>query len=581
MPPSRRKISTSSKAAPPPADAVSLANAYARDVVAGSIPACKWVRLACQRHLDDVERTSSGGWRYVFYAAKALRAVRFIEALPHVKGKWATSGERIKLPPWQAFIICSLFGWVDKSTGFYRFRRAYVCIPRKNGKSTLAAAIGLYKLAADGETGAEVYSGATTEKQAWEVFRPARQMAERTPAMRSAFGLSVHAKSLSVFRDGGRFEPVIGNPGDGASPSCAIVDEYHEHLSDSLHDTMLSGMGARDNPLLLVITTAGSDRSGPCYALQGDVQKVLDGRIQDDQQFGIIYTIDDEDDWKAEESLGKANPNFGISVSGEFLLEQQRGAVASARKQNTFRTKHLNCWVNADVAWMNMTAWDRCADTNLRIEDFHREYCFIGIDLASRVDIAASVRLFRRHIGGKAHYYLFGRYYLNEAKVEESANQHYAGWANEQLLTVTPGNITDYGWIADDLLSDSEQFRILEIPHDPWHAAALVQFVQAKEDWDQSVQFVEMRPTVQNFSPAMKELEAIVLDGRLHHDGDPIMSWMISNVVCHRDAKENIYPRKEREENKIDGPVALIMALGRAMLHEGGSVYDTRGIITV
>ena len=567
---------------PAPADGVARAHAYAREVVAGSRVACKWVKAACQRHLDDLQRSSRGGWDYVFEPKRALRAVKFIEALPHVKGRWATKGELIKLEPWQLFIICCLFGWIERRTGFYRFQLAYICVPRKNTKSTMAAGIGLFKLAADGEYGAEVYSGATTEKQAWEVFRPAKQMAERTPQLLEAFGITVNAKSLTIFGNGSRFEPVIGNPGDGASPSCAVVDEYHEHLSDSLYNTMLTGMGAREQPLLLVITTAGSDRSGPCYALQSDVQRMLDGKIKNERLFGIVYTIDETDDWKSEGALIKANPNFGVSVGADWLREQQQAAIQSARKQNIFKTKHLDCWVNADVAWMNMAAWDRLADPTLTLSDFERDECFVAIDLASRIDIAAKVRLFRRQIEGKDHYYCFPTFFLNEAAVEEKRNQSYAGWANEGRLTVTPGNITDYAWIADDLVADAGRFRVREVPYDPWQGAGLVQFVQAREDWTQTAEFVEVRQSVQNHSPAMKELEALVLDGRLHHDGDPVLGWMIGNVVCHRDAKDNIYPRKEREENKIDGAVALIMALGRAMANpDVGSAYDKGGVMVI
>lgn len=585
--PRNTKRRESSRPAPPSriraaADPLAVASAYAREVINGSRPACKWVRLACQRHLDDIGRSSRAAFPYRLDAHKAAKVCRFVEALPHVKGRWASGGERIKLEPWQVFLLVSVFGWVERATGNYRFRTVYCCVPRKNAKSTLAATIGLFKFAADGEYGAEVYSGATSEKQAWEVFRPARMMAERTPAFLRAFGVTVNAKTLVRFGDGSRFEPVIGNPGDGASPSCAIVDEFHEHATDSLFVTMRTGMGARENPLMFVITTAGSDRSGPCYALQLDAQKVLEGKVTDERMFAVIYGIDQDDDWKSEDALAKANPNFGVSVAADFLREQQQGAIQSARKQNAFLTKHLNVWVNADVSWMNMAAWDKCADPSLQLDDFAGEDCYIGIDLASRIDIASKVRIFRRDVGGKDHFYCFANHYLNEGAVEREDNQHYAGWAREGILTVTPGNMTDYPWVAEDLIKDSDRFRIVEIPHDPYQGAGLVTFVQARDDWDQSATFVEVKQSVQNLSPPMKELEALVLDGRFHHTGDPVLGWMISNVVCHRDANDNIFPRKERAENKIDGAVAAIMALGRAMAADPtGSVYDKRGIQTI
>jgi phage terminase large subunit-like protein len=537
-------------------------------VVNGQIDACKWVRAACSRHLRDLQQQKDPNFPFRFDEARASRACRFIEALPHVKDDFnhrAAKGERIKLCPWQKFVVVSIFGWLLKHTNTYRFRLVYVCVPRKNGKSILAAAIGLYKLAADGEFGAEVFSGATTEKQAWEVFRPAKNMAERTPELRRAFNITVNAKSLAIEKTASRFQPVIGKPGDGASPSCAIVDEYHEHPTDDLFDTMQTGMGARQNPLLLVITTAGSDRSGPCYALQQKVQAMLDGKVQNERLFGVIYTIDEADDWMAPEALRKANPNYDVSVEASFLLDAQRDAVQNARNQNIFKTKHLNVWVNADIVWMNMVKWDACADEHLALEQFLKDPCMIGVDLASRIDMAAKVKLFRRNLEGKAHFYAFGTYYLNEAAVDNVRNMHYQGWFNQNRLVVTPGNVTDYNWIANDLIQDGTTLYVREVPHDPYHAAALIQFIQARADWNQGVPFVEVRQTVQQMSPAMKELEAIVLDGRFHHDGDPVLGWMVSNVVCHRDAKDNIFPRKEREENKIDGVIALLMALNRWM----------------
>jgi len=545
------------------------AHGYAERVVAGEIPACKWVRAACARHLSDLDRQKTDPkFAYRFDEARASRACRFIEALPHVKDDFrhrAAKNERLQLGGWQKFVVCSIFGWVLKGTGTYRFRLVYICVPRKNGKSILAAAIGLYKLAADGEFGAEVFSGATTEKQAWEVFRPAKNMAERTPELRRAFGITVNAKSLSIEKSASRFQPVIGKPGDGASPSCAIVDEYHEHPTEDLFDTMKTGMGARQNPLLLVITTAGSDRSGPCFALQQKVQLMLDGKMDDDRMFGVIYTIDAEDDWMAPEALIKANPNYDVSVENTFLLDAQRDAVQNARNQNTFKTKHLNIWVNADTVWMNMVKWDSCADTHLVLEQFEKDPCMIGLDLASRIDIAAKVRVFRRLIDTKPHYYAFGSYYVNEANVQSARNTHYQGWAHQGRLIVTPGNVTDHNWIANDLVADAQRFYVREVPYDDSQAISLVQFVEARPDWNQVVQFVKFPQNTRNFSPAMKELEALVYDGRFHHDGDPVLGWMIGNVICHRDANDNIFPRKGPDENKIDGVVALLMAVKRWM----------------
>jgi phage terminase large subunit-like protein len=519
---------------------------------------------ACKRHVQDLEKAHLGAdpefpWRPD--PGRANEACEFIELLPHTKGKWASKRERIRLEGFQCFIVCSLFGWIDPANEQYRFREAYICLPRKNAKSTLAAAVGIKKFAADNEYGAEIYSGATTKKQAWEVFRPARLMVKKTPELIKAFGIRVAKESLFVEDNESRFEPVIGKPGDGASPSCAIVDEYHEHATDELYDTMKTGMGARENPLLLVITTAGSDRSGPCYALQKELEKVLKGKLRKDRHFVLIYTIDDGDDWKSEKALIKANPNYNVSVFRDFLLDAQRDAIQSARKQNIFKTKHLNVWVNAAVAWMNMAAWDRCADPTLKIEQFLGQECMIGLDLASKIDLASKVTIFRKIIENKLHYYAFAKNYLNEKAVENADCSHYAGWAHEEKLVITPGSVTDHKYIFRDVIADAKRFQVLEIPHDPTQAMALMQFIKDDPEWDQGAQLAEVKQNVVNFSDPMKELEALVLDGRFHHDGDPVFGWAIANVICWRDYKDNIFPRKEKEENKIDPAVAAMMAL--------------------
>jgi phage terminase large subunit-like protein len=359
-------------------DYAAIATQYAEDVVNSRIPACKWVRLACQRHLKDLVRASDG-WVYQFNPElvdikttkayrPATRVCLFAELMHHTKGDWAARGERIRLEPWQVFILCSIFGWIDSRTGKRRFRSADVFVPRKNGKSILAAVIGLFMLAVDQEHGAEVYSGATSLKQAMEVFKPALQMARQAPEFRARFGVVPNSSNLAVTETNSKFEPVIGKPGDGASPSCAIVDEYHEHDSAELYDTMATGMGARSQPLLMVITTSGNNIGGPCYVHQVELQKVLEGVTENEQRFGIIYTIDATDDWTQLDSLIKANPNFGISINAEFLEGKLREALSDPRKQNIFKTKHLNIWVAAASPWIDVGKLQSCGDTTLDVK---------------------------------------------------------------------------------------------------------------------------------------------------------------------------------------------------------------------
>jgi phage terminase large subunit-like protein len=564
-------------------DYAGIAERYAQDVVAGEILACRYVQLACQRHLDDLAKSKRKDYPYRFDPAVAARVCRIAELLPHTKGKWAITrpgnpkSNLIRLEPWQIFIRCAVFGWLRKSDGKRRFRVAYIEVPRKNGKSQDAATVGLTMLAADGEYGAEVYSGATTEKQAWEVFRPAKLMAERTPDFQEAFGVTVNASNLHVISNGSRFEPIIGKPGDGASPSCAIVDEYHEHEDDGLYDTMLTGMGAREQPLMYVITTAGENTAGPCFALRTDVVNVLEGTLENDELFGVIYTIDEGDDWTSEEALRKANPNYDVSVSGEFLRARQQEAITSARKQGTFKTKHLNLWVTARAAWMNMEAWNRLADESLHPDQFQGEQCFVGLDLSSKIDLSSKVKVFRRNIDGEDHFYALGRHYTPEDRVQEPENRHYQGWVHKGNLTATDGAMIDFEVIEGDIMDDDEAHGIAMLGYDPWGATDLAMRLQA-----QGVEVVEIPQRVQYLSEPMKWLEGLVLSGRFHHDGDPVLAWAMSNVVVREDAGGNIFPRKDRKENKIDPAVALIMALSLALRGEGDepeSVYEERGVL--
>jgi phage terminase large subunit-like protein len=547
------------------ADFVGTATGYAQAVVKGKIVACKWVKLACKKHLDELKASRRRVFPYYFDPDAANKVCTFLSLMPHTKGKWARKRETITLEPWQCFAFCVLFGWKIKKNDRRRYRKAYFAVPRKNGKSIIGSGIGLFMFAADGEFGAEVYSGATTEAQAWEVFRPAKQMLERTPQLQQALGAEVWAKALLSPADGSRFEPVIGKPGDGASPSCAIVDEYHEHDTSELVDTMETGMGAREQPLLLMITTAGFNIAGPCFDQEQDAKKVLDGVLDDPELFALIYTIDDGDDWTSPAVLRKANPNFGISVDEDFLLAQQRQATQSASKQTRFKTKHLNIWCSAKSAWLNMLEWNKCADLALRPEQFRGERCYITLDLASRSDVCVIMLMFVREIEGKQHFYLFGHYYLPEHAIENDPKNSnaYRKWVIEGFLQQHDGAEIDFDLIEEDTLELIGHYGPEEVVFDPFRAAQLEQRLTKR-----GITAVEVGQTVKNLSLPMKEFESAIKAGRVHHDGNPLLTWMASNVVAKLDAKDNIYPRKEKPEQKIDGPVAAIMGIARAISGE-------------
>ncbi|MDW5376830.1 terminase TerL endonuclease subunit [Halomonas sp. HP20-15] len=557
---------------------VNAAQKYARDIVGGRIPACSYVRAACARHLDDVRASKAKNYPYRFDRDLAERVCRFIQKLPHTKGEWARGKQRIKLEPWQLFLFSMAFGWVRKSDKARRFREVYTEVPRKNGKSIIAAGAGVYAFCADKEYGAEVYCGATSEKQAWEVFGPAMKMVKKLPNLRKHFGIVPWARKIER-TDGSKFEPVIGDPGDGSSPSFTVVDEYHEHPDSRLYDTMITGMGARTQPMMWVITTAGYDIAGPCYELRERVIEMLEGTSQDDELFGIVYTIDADDDWKSEAALYKANPNIGVSVKLSFLKSMQQQAIARARQTNKFKVKHLNLWVTSKEAFFNLEEWKRCADPALTPEQFAGWNCYLGFDLARKLDMNSMARLFVKTIDGKRHYYCVApKFWVPEATAYDSDDlrmaQRYQGWVESHHMAATEGSEVDYREILETAKEVHSVTPALESPIDPHGAANLSHQLE-----DEGLCPISITQNYTNMSDPMKELEAAIIAGRFHHDGNPIMTWCISNVVGkHLPGNDDVVrPIKQGSHNKIDGAVALIMAIGRAMLADQAetNILDT------
>lgn len=539
------------------ADWANSATKYAEDVIKGKIPTGELTKAACRRHLNDLKKQSKKAFPYRFSAEKIKTVCNFIQELKHIKGKWA--GTTIILEPWQVFFLGSIFGWVRKSDDKRRFREAYLEVARKNAKSTLAAGIGLYMLVDDGEPGSEVYSGATNEKQAWEVFGPARLMAKRNEDLLEFYDLTVVAQSLFSEKNASKFQPIVGNPGDGASPHCSITDEYHEHPNANQYETMTTGMGAREQPLALIITTAGSDISGPCYQKRDEIIKVLNGIIEDDSVFGIIYSCDEGDDWTDFNNWIKANPNMGVSVYEDYLRKQLLTAKQNVEKQNKIRCKHLNQWMNASTAWMDMSRWKRCADTTISLEDFKGKQCIVSLDLATSIDIAAKSYLFFEN--GKR--YLFLKYYLPEETVNLAHNDSYRRWVAQGWLTQTFGNVIDFGQIKEDLRADCDSFDMQYIAYDPWQATQL-----ATEMLAEGAPMLKYPNNVATMSEAMKALQAEAYDQKLVYAANPVTDWMMSNVSARLDKKDNIFPIKEIDRNKIDGVVAAIIAMGVSIQYQ-------------
>lgn len=541
-------------------DYVAIAGMYGERVERGEIPACEWVRKAVKRQIEDQKRFSGKSSRFYFDPDEAAKVCKFIELLPHTKGQLA--GQKIRLEPWQIWILTTVFGWRRTADGGRRFRRVYIEVPRGNGKSSLSSGVALYCLLADKEPGAEVYSFATTRDQAGIVFNDAKRMVQQTASLRSHFGVEVLSHALYVPKTNSTFQAksADGSTLDGLNTHLAVVDELHAHRTRAVYDVVETSLGKRVNSLMWVITTAGFDTSGICYEVRTMVRNVLNRSVVDESQFGIIYGLDEGDDWKSLAALEKANPNWGVSVMPEVVTSLQKKAIAIPSAAGNFMTKHLDVWCSAASGWMNMPAWNKCAREELRREGFEGEPCYIGLDLGSKSDMTAKVLMFpREDRDGRTYFVTFADFYLPSRAIETSPNSQYRGWVEQGLIRVTEGAMTDFNVVEEDIREDLSRYSVQSIAYDPWQATQLISSLE-----DSGAPLVECRMTVQQISEPMKTLEALVLDGRIQHDGNPCLTWMMGNVVAKVDAKDNIFPRKERYEQKIDGPVAMIIALSAA-----------------
>lgn len=546
----------------------------------GTIPSCKWVKLACQRQKDDLKNGVEG---YVFDTEKAERVCNFIYNIPHVKG--TVKGKRVELSPWWVFIYTTLIGWVD-AKGWRRFNLAYISVARKNSKSTGLSPLLMYLAFADGEGGAEVYSAATTKDQAGILYRTARSMIRGCPELADYYGLKIAGGNIEKSSAGSLYQPSSGSfiqalsrdqggNHDGLDVHAAGVDELHAHKTRDVWDVIETATGAREQSLIIAITTAGFNLAGICYEQETYIKKILEKVVVDESYFGIVYTLDDEDLEDKErlftdETLWqKANPNYGLSVKPEDLKRKALKASQMSSAQGNFLTKHCNVWVNADSAWLDMLAWDRCqAPIDL---EAHADWdAFLAVDLASKNDIACIGIVLKK--GEKIKISVMS--FINEEAAEFNTNSQYYGWVQDGHLIETDGNVTDYAVIEEHIRHLTEVLTVREVIFDPWQSSYISQNLMRD-----GLNVIEYRQTVQNMSEPMKEMGALIASGKLQHDGNPCTTWQFSNVVAHVDAKENIFPRKEQPQNKIDAPVSIIMAIGRATLNESNTVENAADLI--
>lgn len=512
-----------------------------------------------------------------FDEAAADRAVQFFEQyLRHVKGKWA--GVPFELMDWQRDkIIRPLFGW-KRMDGTRKYRVAYIEIPRKNGKSTLAAGIALYLLTADGEPGSEVYSAAADREQAAIVFETAKAMVEASPALRKR--AQIYKRSIVVPKTRSSYKVLSADAPTkhGLNAHGIIFDELHAQPNRELWDVLTTSTGAREQPLVVAITTAGYDRNSICWEQHDYARKVLDGIIDDPSFFAYIAAANEDDDWTDPKVWAKANPGLGVSVKQEYLEQECKRAKEVPAYQNTFRRLHLNQWTQQETRWMDMTAWDASAGL-LRDHELPGRIAYGGLDLSSTTDISAFVLVFPPDESGGG-YRVLPTFWMPEDTMREHQKRDrvpYDVWVREGWIKTTPGNVINYGFIRREINRLANIYNIAEIGADPWNATQLL--VDLEGD---GFTIVAIRQGFASMSAPTKELMNLVLAKKLIHGGNPVLRWMADNLVVKTDPAGNIKPDKAKSTQRIDGIVALIMALDRAVRNENKpSVYEDRGILTL
>jgi phage terminase large subunit-like protein len=534
-------------------------DAYARAVVDGALPAGKYHRLSCARHLADRAREATVEFPYRFDTSKIARFCSFASKLRHYKGEWAKTP--IVLEPYQRFRLGSLFGWIHTATGLRRFRTSYNELPRKQGKSLEAAIVALYATFFDGEPGAEGYTIATKRDQAKIVFADARQLV-MTSGLRdriTAFSSNLHSDATAS-----KLEPLGSDydSTDGLNPHCVIVDEFHAHPNRGLIDVMETATGARQQPIIFQITTAGDDPVSPCGDQHEYACKILEGTITDETFFAFIAHADPEDDWRAESTWRKANPNYGISIKPDDLEALARKAIHMPAAANTFKQKRLNLWVNTSAPWLSMEGWQAGQSLDWTADDLLHEPCFVGIDLASKLDLTALIFAFPPAVGRPRWRLLSWVWTPADTLVERAHRDRapYDVWTAAGYLRTTPGTRVDHTVIREVLRAQRERFDIQQIGFDPWHADLLIDALM-NEDGFAKEQVIEVRQTYAGMSSGALKVEAEVLAGNVDAHGDPLLAWCAGNAVVQRDGKDNVYPVKKRSRGRIDPLMAFVIAM--------------------
>lgn len=487
----------------------------------------------------------------------AQRSVDFFrDALKLTSGRAA--GKPFELQPWQRDFVATLFGW-QRADGTRRYREALFFVPRKNGKTESGAGLALYTLCCDRENKPEVYSAAKTRDQASRVYEPAAIMVRNSPMLASRLRIVESQKRVVFPQNNGYYCAISADAATshGKNPHAVLFDELHTQPNRNLYDGLKSGMGARQQPMFVSMTTAGYDRHSICYEVWKHACNVRGGIIRDPHFLPLLYQIEEGDDWTSEDVWKRCNPNLGVTVSIEFLREEFERAKSSPAYENTFRNLYLNQWTEQAIRWIPMEAWDECGAEEL--PSFDGEPCWIGLDLSSTRDVTAAVLAFRWRggIAIKPHFWIPA----DGAELAERRDRvPYRQWSKDGLVTLTPGSAVDYGVVRADINRLSYRHSVQEIAMDPWNAEHMIQQFDKEDGFNVCV----VRQQMAGMSAPSKLFEVLVSKRQLHHGGNPVLRWMASNVTVERDANDNIRPVKDKSTGRIDGIVAAIMAAFRA-----------------
>jgi len=517
----------------------------------------------------------SGSGRYTFDEDLARAGIEFFHTeLRHCKGPKA--GEPFILEPWQWPILANLFGWVDDE-GRRRYREAFLFLPRKNGKSPLAAGIICYMLFELADIGAEIVGAASEYGQASIVWEHARGFVAQNTQLSARCKLySGQSKAIQLGEEEGwaTYKVVASSSSSlhGGNLTAAVIDELHAIDNPEMVNTITTGFAGKPDPLLIHITTADYDRESICNEKYDYAVKVRDGLIDDPAFLPVIYEAGREDDWTDREVWAKANPNLGVSVMEEYLTREVQRAQDQPTYENAFKRLHLNIRTKQVYKWLDSAVWDACG-TLENVDELKGQRCYGGLDVATRDDLAAFVLIFPDN--GNAILPFFWMPSDNIGPRTRSGVP-YETWHREGLIHATSGASVDEEYIWKDIIRLAGEYRIEDIAFDPWGAEAVKTKIMAE-----NIEVTDFRQTLSNFAAPTRATEVMVKRGEIRHTGHKVLGWCMSNVAIYSDANDNMRPDKKHSSDKIDGAVALIMAVGNMMLNadDSGSVYDSRGMV--